>query len=128
MNEEEYLSIEDELKYLTWLAIKSNISPKKRVVEISEIGNWTYPYDRYRTIMEEIANEIFPNYRFEFSRILFSNPCIPRNKYLPFTYQYQEPIKVTCIPMLIEISPEPEEIQRWKNKYYKTPTQKRQIP
>jgi hypothetical protein len=110
---DEITQAQDELKYLTWLAIRNGIKPKRRVVE-TRYG-FSIEISLYENLMKEIAEEFFPRYRYKFARMLPARSNTPRNSFIPLTKKYPLEVISDCEPFLIEILPL-SEVKEWKNK------------
>ena len=115
LNMDEITEAQDELKYLTWLAIRNGIKPKRTVVET--IYGFSIQVSLYENLVKEIAEETFPQYRYEFAKMLPPRSNTPRNSFIPFTKKYPPEVICDCEPFLIEILPL-SEVKEWKNKFW----------
>lgn len=109
--------MDDELEYLTWLAMRNEKIPNKRTLYyISD--NFSIPASLYEDWMEQIAIEEYPNRYYHFARMLCSGESVPRIYAIPWTLELPKQVVPTCKAVLISETTEEEKMiymeMKWK--------------
>lgn len=91
----------DELEYLTWLAMRSGEYTPKRTYD--NYGNFTIPIPLYEEWIRFLAEEHYPNYYYQFASFLYPPDTTPRSKFIPWTLTLPPRVIPTCNAILYQI-------------------------
>lgn len=91
--------MDNELQYLTWLAVRSNEIPEKRTIH-SSFG-FTIQASLYEEWMNQLSEELFPNRKYEFAKILSSSETCPRCNLIPWTLKLPKQVIPDYLPFLM---------------------------
>lgn len=93
--------MDDELEYLTWLAIRNNEFPSKRTYYYPSGFRFGVPASLYEDWITTLSKEMYSNRNYHIARLLESQDTTPKSRYIPWLSGLPKKVIPDCKAILM---------------------------